>query len=133
MAAAVDPALQAEILDAYDRYWQVRDDALATLDGSHLDEVMYGEELLAAETYLDQLRSQGRAGRPNVEHSITLVSASSGAAEIQDRIIDRGFFVDTATQEPLPPDQQAAQPETEIVGTYLLRNIDGVWKVTAEE
>jgi len=132
-AAAVDPALQAAILDAYDRYWQVRDDALATLDGSHLDEVMSGEELVAAETYLDQLRSQGRAGRPNVEHSITLVSATSDAAEIQDRIIDRGFFVDATTQEPLPPDQQAAQPETEIVGTYLLRNIDGVWKVTAEE
>jgi hypothetical protein len=127
----VDPALQAEILDAYDRFWQVSDDALATLDGSHLSEVMDGIELVAAETYIDQLRSQGRAAVGSEDHSITIVSATPEDAVIHDKVVDHGVFVDPTTREPLPPEQQA-KPDTEIDATYHLRKIDDVWKVVDE-
>jgi hypothetical protein len=70
------------------------------------------------------------------DHTVTAATALPGrrdAAEINDQIIDRSIFIDPETQEPLPLDQQAAQAETRIDGTYLLRKIDGVWKVAAEE
>jgi hypothetical protein len=127
----VDPALAAEILPAYQQYWQVRDDALATLDGSHLSEVMDGIELVAAQTYLDQLRSQNKAGIGTEDHSITVLSATPEEAVIHDKVVDHGIFVDPTTREPLPPDQQA-KPDTEIDGTYQLHKIDGVWKVVEE-
>ena len=93
---------------------------------------MDGIELVAAQTYLGQLRSQGRAVRPDVQHSVQLVRATPDEAEIHDELLDRGIFIDPITQEPLPPDQQAASPETKIQSDYILRKIDGVWKVVEE-
>jgi hypothetical protein len=132
LAPTVDPALAAEILPAYQHYWEVRDDAVATLDKSHLADVMDGVELVAAETYIDQLRSEGKAGVGPADHSVTIVSATPDDAVIQDKVVDHSVFVDPITREPLPPDQQAGSQDSEIDGTYYLRNIDGVWKVVNE-
>jgi len=130
-APTVDPALAAEILPAYQHYWEIRDEALATLDGTRLSEVMYGIELVAAQTYIDQLRGQGKAVDGSEDHSITIVSAIPDDAVIHDVVVDHSVFVDPTTREPLPPDQQS-KPDTEIDATYHLRNIDGVWKVVEE-
>jgi hypothetical protein len=132
-APAIDPALQAEVLDAYSRYWQIEAEALLNLDSSNLDQVMYGQELLATEAYIEQLRGQAKAGRTDVEHSIQLIEATPDEAEILDRLIDRSVFVDPTTKEPLPPEQQASKPQAEVPTTYYLRKIDGIWKVTNEE
>jgi len=131
-ASAVDPALEAEILVAYGRYSQIVDDAFATLDGSHLSEVMDGTQLVAARTYLEQLRSEGKAAVGPTDHSISVLSATSEDAVIHDRLIDHGVFVDPITREPLPSDQQASKPYTEIEATYYLRKVNGVWKVVGE-
>jgi len=132
VATAADPSLQAEVLAAYSHYWQVLDDAFANLDGSQLSQVTDGAELLAAQTYIEQLRSQGKAGLGTADHSITLVSATPGDAVIHDKVIDHSIYVDPETRGPLPPDQQASNPDPEINGTYYLKNIDGVWKVVGE-
>jgi hypothetical protein len=128
----VDPALQTEILDAYSRYWQVRDEALSNLDDSHLSEVMAGVELTAAQAYIEQLRGEGRAGVGLIDHSITLVSATQENAVVHDTIIDHEVFVDPTTREPLPADQQS-KPDTEIDGYYNLQKVDDVWKVVSED
>jgi hypothetical protein len=128
----VDPALQAEILDAYSRYWQVSDDALATLDASHLSEVMDGNELVGTQLYIDQLRNEGKAAVGPIDHSITLVRATPEDAVIYDRIVDHGVFVDPTSREPLPPEQQA-KPDVEVVGYYFLHKFDDTWKVVREE
>ena len=125
--AAVDPTLAAEILPAYQHYWEVLDDALATLDDSKLGDAMDGPALLAAQTYVNQLRDQNKAGVGPEDHSITLVTATPEDAVIHDHVVDHSVFVDPATREPLPPDEQGTNTETDY--TYYLRNIDGVWKV----
>jgi hypothetical protein len=126
----VAPTLAAEILAAYQRYWEVSDDALATLDGSHLAEVMDGPELVATQAYLNQLQSQNKAAVGPADHAITIVSATSDDAVIHDKVVDHSLFIDPTTREVLPPDQQGAR--TEIDGTYYLRKVDGVWKVVGE-
>jgi hypothetical protein len=131
-APTVDPALAAEILSAYEHYWQVRDDAFANLDDSQLSGVMDGVELVAAQTYIEQLRSQGRAAVGPEDHSITILSASPEEAVIHDDVVDRSIFVDPTTKQPLPPDQQAATPAPLISGDYYMRKLDGVWKVVRE-
>jgi hypothetical protein len=132
LAATVDPALAAEILPAYQRYWEVLDNSVATLDDSNLSAVMDGVELQATETYIDQLRNEGKAGVGPADHAVIIVSATPDEAVIQDKVVDHSIFVDPTTREPLPPDQQAATQNTEIDGTYYLRKIDGVWKVVNE-
>jgi hypothetical protein len=102
----------------------VVDDALATLDRSKLNEVMDGPELVATQTYLDQLRSENKAAIGPADHEITLVSATAEDAVIHDKIVDHSVFIDSTTREPLPPDKQGARTETD--GTYYLRKIDGV-------
>jgi hypothetical protein len=129
----IDPALQEKILAAYSKYWQVSDDAFSTLDTSHLSEVMDGSELVATQKYVDQLRSQGKAGVGPADHTITVISATPDDAVIHDRIVDHSVFVDPTTREPLPPDQQAANPDAEIDGYYVMHNFDGTWKVIREE
>ncbi len=128
----VDPALAAEILSAYQRYWHVLDDALASLDGSKLNGVMDGPELVAAEAYLGQLRSQNKAAVGPADHEITLVSATPEEAVIYDKVVDHSVFVDPTTKEPLPPEQQGAQPDTPVPSYYYLHKVDGVWKVVGQ-
>jgi len=126
-APTVDTALAAEIRPAYQHYWEVLDDALATLDDSKLSGAMDGPALIAAQTYVNQLRDQNKAGVGPADHSITLVSATPEDAVIHDHVVDHSVFVDPATREPLPPDEQGANTETD--DTYYLRKVDGVWKV----
>jgi hypothetical protein len=131
VAPTIDPALAAEILPAYQHYWEVRDEALATLDGSHLADVMDGIELTAAQTYISQLQTEGKAGVGTEDHSFTILSATPEDAVIEDKVVDHSMFVDIATGDPLPPDQQP-KPDSEIDGTYNLHKIDGIWKVVEE-
>jgi hypothetical protein len=119
-------------LPAYQHYWEVRDEAFANLDGSQLSDVMAGVELVAAQTYIQQLQDQGRAAVGPEDHSVTITSATSDQAVIHDDVVDRSVFVDPTTKQPLPADQQSATPTPLISGDYNLRKIDGVWKVVSE-
>jgi len=119
-------------LPAYQHYWEVLDDALATLDGSKLSEVMDGPELVAAQAYLDQLKSENKASAGAADHEITLVSATSEDAVIYDKLVDHSVFVDPTTREPLPPEQQGSGPDPAVPSYYYLRQVDGIWKVVGQ-
>jgi hypothetical protein len=131
VAPTIDPALAAEILPAYQHYWEVLDDALSTLDDSKLKDVMDGPELVGTQSYVSQLENQNRALVGPEDHAVTVVSATPEEAVIHDHVVDHSVVIDATTRQPLPPDQQQKQG-TEIDGTYYLRNIDGTWKVVGE-
>jgi hypothetical protein len=131
VAPTIDPALAAEILPAYQHFWEISDDAMATLDDSHLSEVMDGVELVATQKAIEQLSAAGKAAVGTEDHSVTILSATPDDAVIHDLVVDRGVYVDAMTREPLPQDQQA-KPDTEIDAIYHMQKIDGIWKVVNE-
>jgi hypothetical protein len=93
---------------------------------------MDGTELVAAQTYLDQLRHEDRAVDGPADHSVTLISATPEDAEIYDNLVDHSVFVDPTTREALPPDQQASSGGTELPSYYHMQKVDGVWKVVGQ-
>jgi hypothetical protein len=127
-APTLDPALRAEIMDAFQRYSDVRAEAEWSLDGSRLTEIMPGSELAGSLQYLDELRAAGRAVRTQVEHNARVTRASTDEAEVVDEVTDWSVYVDAVTKRPLQPDA-AGRHLTEV---YFLRKIDGVWKVSGE-
>lgn len=121
-----DSPLEREVEAAYLRYWDIRTQAFLNLDSSRLGEVMAGDELARAETYIQDLRSQGRAAKMDVEHRIALPKVTSDEAVVYDEYLNKSVFVDPVTKQELKTD---APVETVKVSFYLSR-IDGQWKVT---
>lgn len=127
-APTLDRALRAEIMDAFQRYSDIRAEAEWSLDGSRLTEIMPGAELAGSLQYLDELRAAGRAVRTQVAHNARVTRASADEAEVVDEVTDWSVYVDAITRQPLQP-EAAARHLTEV---YFLRKIDGVWKVIGE-
>lgn len=120
-----DPALVAEVDAAYRRYGDVRGQALYDLDSSQLDEVADGAELDRERGRIEQLRGQGRAVRLDGQHASRVVFAAGGEAVVYDEFLNDSVFVDAASKRELPAE---SPPFTQRI-SYLLRNIDGKWKV----
>jgi hypothetical protein len=123
------------ILRAYQNYWSVRVNALnnpydPTID---LASVMAGTELETARQTVAHSRDAGETGVSNVHHQIWITSASSQQAVVVDRYTAHGqrVMVDPTTQLPLPGDP--VKEDESYADRFLLQNIDGVWKVVAEE
>ena len=121
-----DSPLEREVQAAYLRYWDVRTQAFLNLDSSRLSEVMAGDELTRAEKYIQDLRSQGRAAKMDVEHRIALPKVTPDEAIVYDEYLNKSVFVDPVTKQEL---KTGAPVETVKVSFYLSR-IDGQWKVT---
>lgn len=121
-----DSPLEREVEAAYLHYWDVRTQAFLNLDSSRLGEVMAGDELARAEKYIQDLRSQGRAAKMDVEHRIALPKVTPDEAVVYDEYLNKSVFVDSVTKQELKTD---APVETVKVSFYLSR-IDGQWKVT---
>jgi hypothetical protein len=130
----VEPELRREIEAAYTQYWDARAQAVWTLDPVPLDDVAAGEELLALRRDVEQLRSEGRAIRAEVEHQYTVLAVDGDQAQIADRGRDFSIYVDASTKEPLAgqarPDEASAPLTTSL---YFLRRTDGKWKVERGE
>lgn len=110
---------------AYLQYWAVYSEALYTLDTNRLEEVTAGAELENARKQIDDLRSQNRAAKIDVQHNYVIVNAGPQNAGIQDRYLNKSVIVDAATKRPL---QSAGGGETvEVV--CQLELTDGKWKV----
>jgi hypothetical protein len=122
----VTPEAAAEIGDAYQAYWQVRAEALYELDTSHLQEVMAGEHLSAAEDLIEQLRSEGRAIQTNVSHNYVVIDASTDAAKVADDYTDDSVYVDATTRTELTQPTGATIREQ-----YQMNKIEGIWRVTS--
>lgn len=125
------PALAEEVLAAYQRFWQVKTDALLNLDGSNLDEVAIDSALTGIRGEIEQDRAVGRAVLTDVQHNSVPYWVQGDDAAVVDIFRDSSIYVDPTTHEPLPgevhPTTPAEAPEFKQV--YRLRRVDGTWKV----
>ena len=120
----VDPLLVAELSRVYERYWQVRSQALFDLDKSHLDEVMAGEHLGSIAKRVDELIAEKRAIKTDVDHQYQVVQADNDTAHIFDDYISNSFYVDPVSHEPL---SEPGADELQVL--YEVRKLNGDWKV----
>ncbi len=121
-----DSPLEREIEAAYLHYWQVRTDAFLNLDMSHLSEVMVGDELARSEKYIQDLRSQGRAAKMDVEHRTALAKVTPDEAIVYDEYLNKSVFVDPLTKA----EMTTSGPVETVKVSFTMRKIDGQWKVT---
>jgi hypothetical protein len=120
----LDSVLVAEVGKAYEQYWQIRTHALLELDKTHLSEAMGGDHLNSVSQRIDELRTENRAIKTNVDHDFTVVQVSGNAAQIVDDYISDSIYVDPATQRPL---SEPASDELRVL--YRLSRSEGTWKV----
>ncbi len=120
----VDPVLAAEVGKAFERYWDVRTQALFHLDASHLGDVMAGEHLQSVETRIEQLRADGKAIRTEVQNSYGVIDATADTARITDTYVSNSVYVDATTGANL------SEPTSDTIDVvYELRKFNNVWKV----
>jgi hypothetical protein len=120
----VEPVLAEQVGTAYQAYWRVRSQALLELDPSHLSEVMDGEYLANFQSRLNDLQTQNRAIRTQVNLNYTVVQANSLQAIVQDRVEDESFYIVPGTLDPIT---QPAKDLTFI--EFKFQSIEGIWKV----
>jgi hypothetical protein len=119
-----DALLVAEVGKAYENYWQVRTQALLELDKTHLDEVMAGDHLGSVAQRIDELISENRAIKTDVDHDFRVVQVAGDDAQVLDDYISDSVYVDPATQ------LQLSNPTSdELRVLYRLSRFDGKWKV----
>jgi hypothetical protein len=120
----VEPTLAAEVSSAYERYWQVRSEALLDLDKTHLSEAMSGDHLASTSQLIDELSGENRAIQTNVDHDYEVIQASEESAEVYDDYLSSSYYVDPRSGKEL------TDPATdELRVLYQLIHTDGVWKV----
>jgi hypothetical protein len=120
----VDPGLAEQVTEAYQRYWQVRAEALFALDTSHLSEVAAGEHLDQLVAFVDDLRSKGQVGETDVEHHFVVLEASGSRAVIGDSYVSNSVVVDATTHTRL------TEPTGDNLQEFFtLTRLDGSWKV----
>jgi hypothetical protein len=120
----VDPTAAAVISQAYERYWQVRAEALLDLDKTHLPEAMGGDHLASTAQLIDDLRAENRAIETQVDHDYRVIDVSDSSADVFDDYLSNSFYVDPATKEAIT---QPSSDELKVL--YRLVSFDGVWKV----
>ncbi len=118
--------LEAEVGDAYRRYWLLYSEALFTLDTSRLGEVAVDEELSRIKDEVDGFQARARAVRVDVAHNFILVDLTDTAATLHDEITDRSFLIDPVTKEP----SRGPDSAHVVKDIFFLKKVDGAWKVT---
>jgi hypothetical protein len=126
----VDPVAQAEVQQAYARYWTQRTLAFRDLDSSLLNDVAAGPELTGLTSEIEQLRSEGRAISTHVIHHVVALPTAPGEAVVADQYEDLSTYIDFETKEPIDPANADPQSGPVVSAREVLQKIDGVWKVT---
>jgi hypothetical protein len=121
---AISPQLADELNAAYQRFWQVRAQALLDLDPSALPGVMDGAALQREQANLDSLRAQNHGEQIDVQHRIQIMHATPDDATIFDNYTSRVVPVDLTTNEP-----QASGPSRSWFLAYHFLKFSGNWKV----
>ena len=119
------------ILQGYTNYWTVRVNAMRDPADASIDlgSVMAETELAGAQKTLAQYRDAGEAFHSDVKHTIWITDATPDEAVVVDRYVGNTVFLDPNTKEPL-----SSQPVVQTFSDrFLLKNIDGTWKVVQEE
>jgi hypothetical protein len=120
----VEPALAAEVSQAYENFWQVTSQALLELDTTHLQDVMDGDYLAAISDRISELRAEGKAIKTHVILNYAVLSATQDIATVVDDFEDDSVYVRIGTDEPI---SEATADQVRTV--YKLSKSSGVWKV----
>src|SRR5947209_9787336 len=121
---SVDPSLVPDISRAYEKYWHIRAQALLDLDKEHLTEAMGGDHLASTAQLIDELRTENRAIKTDVDHDYRVVEATGGAAQVFDDYLSNSFYVDPSTEDAIT---QPASDELKVF--YKMVKLNGEWKV----
>jgi hypothetical protein len=122
-ATPTDP--RALVEQAYLEHWDVYAEALLTLDGNRLSEVLSGAALREVEKQVEELSAANQPARVRIEHNYRVALIDANTATVEDRYINHTVRLDPATMEPIEPD-----PNQRVHKSYTLKKVDGVWKVT---
>lgn len=122
--------LARAILNGFSNYWSVRVNAMRDPNDSSVDleSVMSDSELAGARKTLAEYRDAGEAFDTRVSHTIWITSATADEAVIVDQYTANALKLDLDTKVPL---EASPTPETRT-DTFVLRQMDGVWKVVNE-
>lgn len=120
----VSPELATELTNAFQRFWQVRAQAMLDLNTAPLTTVMDGPLLQREQAGLDQMRAQNQAEQIDVQHHMQITHATDTEATIVDNYTSHTVPVDLASNELGTPSP---------VGTwhlaYHFQKLGGTWKV----
>jgi len=119
------------VSDAYLEFWSAYSNAFLTLDSTPLDQVAAADELATLQQNIESDRAQGRAEKVDIRHQFRVLLVINGQAAVQDDMHDSTFYVDTATQQPLPGQSPPVSPDQapEFKVILKLEFIDDTWKV----
>ncbi len=119
------PTPERELLDDYARYWELYAEALLSLDGSRLGEVMTGPRLERAREEVARLRAAGHAVRVDVESAPIVGMLRGEEAVIVDRYRNQSYLVDATSGRPVA----ARGVANTVHATVSLLREEGSWKV----
>jgi len=123
--ATPDP--QAEVLAAYDKYWEVYGQALREHDASRLSEVMTGARLERAIIEVENLQRQGQVVAVVVQSSPVVVTIDGDHALLIDDYHNQSHLIDPDTGRPLQP---TPVPGPTLRDQVTLQLVGGTWKVS---
>ncbi|HSL59336.1 MAG TPA: hypothetical protein VK866_15925, partial [Acidimicrobiales bacterium] len=93
-----------------------------SLDPSLLEVVYRDQALIAAQSFIEELRTQGRAVQVSVSHDYDISLLDETTAVVQDRYTDSSSFVDPETGASI----DSSEPEVFFeLSTFELR--EGQW------
>ncbi|HEY1296344.1 MAG TPA: hypothetical protein VGJ60_24970, partial [Chloroflexota bacterium] len=127
MTNQFDASLDADVRDAYNRYWQARVDAAYNLDPSLLPQVEANPWLAMEQAALNDMRTAGTARKVEANHSLRVRYATESEALILDDYSLQVETLDATTKEPVS-DAASAVYRT----VTRMQKLDGAWKAVDE-
>jgi hypothetical protein len=106
---APEPA-RSTMLAGYQHFWQVRAQALYTLDEPAMAQIMTGDPLRDELTVMRGWRAEHQAQRVDVDHSIVVLWANADDGAVMDTLSDRSVIVDTNPTPTPVPDEEPGEP-----------------------
>lgn len=116
--------VEQEVEAAYLRSWEIYTEAVRTFDTSQLNEVYSGDALRSRIDEVNRLRQANTPARIDVVHDVTIEVADDATAVVRDDYFNHSVLLDGETGEPIEAD-----PNEVVKREYLMRVVDGKWKV----
>jgi hypothetical protein len=118
-------APEAEVEEAYLRYWEIYNRALLELDPSLLSGVAAGDALEVLTTQVEEQRKKNQPVRGRVDHNYRITIVDATTASVDDEFVDHAVRLDPKTMQPIEPD-----PRKRVRISHTLKKVDRTWKVT---
>lgn len=123
-------SVEGQVEAAYLKSWDVYAEAVYNLrlDEAALAAVYAGRSLESKRAEIRERIAEKRAALVRVEHRYDVVILDAERAKVVDRLVNHQVLIDPRSKEPVEDD-----PNEQIVFSFELAAIDGVWRVTLIE